>query len=131
MEQVRDSARLPYSEWPYFTPGFPLSLPLQHEVRISSLNGPPTQSYTDESSPNPIVSDTHELEWYTSPHQTGLVTVNAPRSQALIGFVKAENQQVRNLAADISNTFCTILLIFEFTEYLCYYSEPFQCLKLF
>ena len=109
-DQVFDSMLLPPADRPFFTPGFPLHLPLQHEVRISSLNGPPTQSFPDESSPNSIVSDTHELEWYTSPHQTGLVTVNAPRSQALIGFVKAENQQVRNLAADVSNTFCTILL---------------------
>ena len=109
-DQVSDSMLLPPADRPFFTPGFSLDLPLQHEVRISSLNGPPTQSYTDENSPNPIVSDTHELEWYTSPHQTGLVTVDAPRSQALIGFVKAENQQVRNLAADVSNTFCTILL---------------------
>jgi len=109
-DQVFDSMLLPQGERPFFTPGYPLDLPLEHEVRISSLNGPPTQSFDHEGSPNPIVSDTHELEWYTSAQQTGLVTVDAPRSQGLIGFVKAERQHVRNLSADVSNSFCTILL---------------------
>jgi len=109
-DQVFDSMLLPTTDRPFFTPGYPLDLPLQHEVRISSLNGPPTQSYLKTSSPDPIVSDTHELNWYTSPQQTGLVTVDTPRSQALIGFVKAGNQQLSRLAVDVSNTFCTILL---------------------
>jgi hypothetical protein len=39
-----------------------------------------------------------------------MVTVDTPRTQALIGFVKAEGKEVGNLAADIRNTFCTILL---------------------
>jgi hypothetical protein len=108
--QIFDSLLLPTIDRPFFTPGFPLDLPLEHEVRISSLNGPPTQSYTEASSPNPIVSDTRQLKWYTSPQQTGLVTVDAPRSQALIGFVKGEKQQLGSLSVDVSNTFCTILL---------------------
>ena len=33
-EQVIDSRRLPSSEIPYFTPGFPLAIPLEHGVRI-------------------------------------------------------------------------------------------------
>jgi hypothetical protein len=109
-DQVFDSMLLPPADRPFFTPGYPLDQPLEHEVRISSLNGPPTQPFSNEGSPNPIVSDTHELKWYTSPDQTGLVTVDTPRSQALIGFVKAGRQQARNLAADIGNSFCTILL---------------------
>jgi hypothetical protein len=109
-DQVFDSMLLPASDRPFFTPGLPLDLPLEQEVRISSLNGPPTQPYKDHTPPNPIVSDTHELRWYTSLNKTGLVTIDAPRSEALIGFVHAENKQVRNLAANVSNTFCTILL---------------------
>ena len=111
--QVFDSMLLPGSERPYFTPGFPLDLPLQHEVRISSLNGPPTLSFGEAAAPNPIVSDTGELAWYaasTLAKSDGLVTVDAVRSQALIGFVKARGKTVTNLAADVSNSFCTILL---------------------
>jgi len=42
--------------------------------------------------------------------QDGLVTVDAPRSQALIGFVRDRGKAVSNLAADVTNSFCTILL---------------------
>lgn len=109
-QQVFDSMLLPTTDRPFFTPGFPLYLPLQHEVRISSLNGPPTQTFGEISSPNTIVSDTRQLAWYNSPKRTGLVTVDTPRSQALIGFVKAQGKTVSNLAADVSNNFCAILL---------------------
>jgi hypothetical protein len=109
-QQVFDSMLFPPADRPYFTPGYPLYLPLQHEVRISSLTGPPTQPFDASATPNPIVSDTRQLVWYTSPMQTGLVTVDTPRSQALIGFVKAQGKSVSNLAADINNNFCSILL---------------------
>jgi hypothetical protein len=101
---------LPTTDRPYFTLGFPLYLPLEHEMRISSLDGPATQSFPKVAAPDPIVSDTRQLAWYTSAQQDGLVTVDTPRSQALIGFVRANGKAVSNLAADVENTFCTIEL---------------------
>jgi hypothetical protein len=109
-KQVFDSMILPASERPYFTPGFPLYLPLEHEVRISSLDGPATQTFPQVAAPDPIVSDTRQLAWYTSPEHTGLVTIDTPRTQALIGFVRANGKAVSNLAAQVENTFCTIQL---------------------
>ena len=109
-QQVFDSMLIPTTERPFYTAGFPLYLPLQHEVRISSLDGPPTQPFGPTSSPNPILSDTHELAWYTSPQQTGLITIDTPRSEGLIGFVKAQGKAVSHLAADVSNNFCTIMV---------------------
>jgi len=113
-QQVFDSMIIPTNERPYFTPGFPLDLPLEHEVRISSLNGPPTQAFPAGEAPNPIVSDTGQLAWFTTPaasgKRDGLVTVDTPRSEALIGFVKARGKSVSNLAAEIDNSFSTILL---------------------
>ena len=109
-EQVAEARLLPRSEQPYFTPGFPLSLPLEHEVRIRSLNGPPTGTFTAAGG-NPIVSDTKELSWYTSDAKTGLVTVETDRAQALIGFIKANHKTLRNLGAEITNTFATIVLV--------------------
>jgi hypothetical protein len=109
-QQVFDSMLLPATERPYFTDGFPLYLPLEGEVRISSLDGRPTAPFSDSPPPNPIVSDTHELAWYTNPRKTGLVTIDTARTQALIGFVKAESRSVANLTAQIDNRFCTILL---------------------
>ena len=113
-EQVLDAGLLPGglragSEQPYFTPGFPLSLPLEHAVRVKSFDGPPTASYT-ASNANPIVSDTKELSWYTSDAKTGLVTVETDRAQALIGFIKANHKTLKNLGADITNNFATVLL---------------------
>jgi hypothetical protein len=114
MEQVLDAGLLPSglrpgSDQPYFTPGFPLALPLEHEVRIRSFDGLPTASFSAPAGP-PYVSDTGELKWYASDANTGLVTAETDRCQALIGFVKANHKSLKNLAADISNNFATIIL---------------------
>ncbi|MCI0723783.1 MAG: hypothetical protein L0338_33215, partial [Acidobacteria bacterium] len=108
-EQVYDSLRLPRTERPYFTPGFPLSIPLQHGSRIRSLEGKPTGKFTAVDA-NPIVSDTRELSWYLSPDKKGLVTLETERSQALIGFVNEGRKSLRNLDANVSNNFCSIVL---------------------
>ena len=108
-EQVFDSYRLAGSESPYFTPGFPLWLPLEHAVRISSFNGPPTAKFGAGSQPNPIVSDTGQLTW-TLKDGEGAVIVDSPRTQALIGFVAAENHSPANFAARVANLFSAIVL---------------------
>jgi hypothetical protein len=131
-EQVLESSRLPSSEAVYFTPGFSVSAALRHESRIASLNGSPTQKlhYDDTS---PIGSDTHQLAWYFTPHTgpatgetdqkfsdligsakgtalTGMVTVDTPRTQALIGFLPQYPKSVSHLSAAIRNTFATLVL---------------------
>jgi len=108
-DQILDSRRLPRTEQPYFTPGFPLGLPLQHAVRIQSLDAAPTAKFAPVEA-NPIVSDTKELSWYKSPANTGMVTVDTERSQALIGFVKANAKQVKNLSANLTNNFASLVL---------------------
>ena len=108
-DQVFDSALLlPATDRPYFTPGFPLAVPLQHGSRILSLEGASAEPVPAPKVSNPIASDTNQLAWYNSSTMTGLVTVDTPRSQALIGFVKANGKSVTNLSADIENRFCTI-----------------------
>jgi hypothetical protein len=110
-DQIFDSALLlPATDRPYFTPGFSLAVPLEHESRIQSLDGAPTPPFTTPKVTNPIVSDTNQLAWYNSSAMTGLVTVDTPRSQALIGFVKANAKSVSNLSAEVQNRFCTIAL---------------------
>ena len=108
-EEVLDSRLLPSSEQPYFTPGFPLALPLQHEVRIASLDGAPTGKLT-ATDPNPILSDTGELAWYTSAEKGGLVSVETSRTQALTGFLKANHPVLKNLCASVTNNFASIVL---------------------
>jgi hypothetical protein len=107
--EVLSSRRLPRTEQPFFTPGFPLALPLQHAVRIRSLDGAAMAAWprVDE---NPIVSDTKELAWYTSADQTGLVTVETARTQALIGFAGANSKTLKNLSANIRNHFASVVI---------------------
>jgi hypothetical protein len=108
-EQAFESRRLARTAQPYFTPGFPLALPLMHGVRIASLDGAPTATYASVDT-TMIVSDTRELVWRTTADAHGLVTEETDRTQALIGFVKAHRPAVKNLTADVRNEFAAIVL---------------------
>jgi hypothetical protein len=109
-QQVYDSMLLPSTERPYFTPGFPLQLVLEHEMRISSFSGPPTASFPTGPVSDPIRSDTRQLAWYHSAPETGLVTVDTPRTQALIGFVRVHSVADSNFSVDVENRFCVLQL---------------------
>jgi hypothetical protein len=101
--QTLDSLRLPNSERPYFTPGFPLALPLVHATRIETLDAAkPTAAY-DLKPSDPIVSDTGELTW-----QKGTVSIDTPRTQAWIGAPTAKS--LTNLKVDLQNDFAAVLL---------------------
>jgi hypothetical protein len=107
-EQVNESMRLPESEAPYFTPGFPLSLPLRHATRVRCLDCQPTAAVAGDA-PGPYISDTRQLAWYT-PEKGGIVTIDSERSQALVGFVRGSGKSTTNLSAEVKNDFCTITL---------------------
>jgi len=108
-EQVWDSRLLAGANRPYFTPGFPMSVPLMHGSRIQSLDGQLTGANAADPQ-SPFRSDTGQLVWYTNSADQGLVTIDSPCSQALVGFVKANGKGVTHLSADVSNTFCAIIL---------------------
>jgi hypothetical protein len=108
-EQVFESRRLPSSEVPYFTPGIPLALPLEHGVRIRSLDGPATANSSVPGSPDPILSDTGQISWSGWTGKHGIVTIDTDRTQALVGFVK-NGKQLKNLAAEIDNDFASVTL---------------------
>ena len=107
--QVLESLRLPRGDAPYFTPGFPLALPLTHAVRVASFNGPPTGGF-EPMPTNTIESDTRELFWVAHGKGTGLVAVDTPRSQALIGHVAKSSRSTKNLRAEIQTPFCALTL---------------------
>jgi len=96
--QVREGIRYPYSENPYFTPGFSPSIPLWHATRIAGFDNDADQ-YPKAGSDSPVVSDTSELTWHYSE-----------QSQALIGFVKDHDKVLKNLSAAVENEFCSIVL---------------------
>ena len=109
-QQVVDSARLPRATMPYYTPGFDISIPLVHGSRISCIDCKSTLPGALPEA-NPIVSDTGELAWRTDGGKNGLVSIDSPRTQGLIGFVSANPEvSTRNLAADIGNRFASITL---------------------
>ncbi|MDE3167672.1 MAG: hypothetical protein KGN36_17860, partial [Acidobacteriota bacterium] len=107
--QINESLRLPESEMPYFTPGFPLSIPLRHGSRVRCLDCVPSPLPTDDAAP-PYLSDTKQLAWRVSPEKGGAVTIDTERSQALVGFIRAHQSATRYLSADIQNDFCAITL---------------------
>jgi hypothetical protein len=106
-EQINESMRLPESERPYFTPGFPLSLPLLHGSRVQCLDCEPTARFPAADT-NRFVSDTGELAWQVSPETGGLVTIDTKYTQGLVGFVKANSRGTSQLSADVKNDFCAI-----------------------
>ena len=108
--QVFDSALLPNSERPFYTPGMPAALPLEHEVRVASLAGSPTQPFTQANPTDPIASDTGELHWFAGKEK-GMVEVNSARTQEMVGFVSAHKEvSTENLRLAVENTFCNVML---------------------
>lgn len=106
MDEVRESLRLPRTEGPYFTPGFPLTAPLVHAQRIESFQVSKKADVKD--TPGEVIrSDTGELTW----RRSGLVVVDTPRTQSLIGYVKAHAPQTSNLALRVDNPFCAVTLV--------------------
>ncbi|MBI4877248.1 MAG: hypothetical protein HY822_21685 [Acidobacteria bacterium] len=108
MDEVRESIRMDRRERPFFTPGFPPWVPLRSATRIESFERAELPRVTG-GQPSPIVSDTGELAWQHG-EQSGLVRVDTPRSQALIGFGKARREKTANLSAAVDNEFCAITL---------------------
>jgi hypothetical protein len=109
-QQVYESARLSEAERPYFTPGFPLSIPLRHGSRIKCFDGEPTGTFTDDPHP-PFASDTGELIWRASDDKGGLVTIETPRTQALVGFIRDNPRvAVRHIKPEIQNDFAVVTL---------------------
>jgi hypothetical protein len=104
-QQAIDSLRLPQSEMPFFTPGFASTCALVHGVRIAAFNAGAPQMPDAVCSAAPFVSDTREIRW-----QKGLVAVDSPRSQFLIGYLDGNKQATRNLSATTSTKFGALML---------------------
>jgi len=110
-EQVIDSIRLDAREHrPYFTPGFPLALPLTQAVRIGSFDGPPTGVFPAIAGSSSLSSDTNELRWQFGDKRSGLVTVDTPCSQAAIGFCGADRVRLRHLLLALETPFSAVTL---------------------
>lgn len=109
-EEIDESARLPRKYQPYFSPGFDTTLPLIHGSRVSCIDCKSVKAPVPPAS-NPIVSDTGELSWSTRDGSDGLIAIDAPRTQGLVGFVRAnERIKTTHLSAEVKNDFASITL---------------------
>jgi hypothetical protein len=106
-EQMIDSLRMSWRDRPWFTPGFPLALPLVHRVRIHSFDRPTRPGWLEYPT-DVIRADTEELTWLNRK-DAGAVVVDTPRSQALIGHIHP-GDSAANLAASPAIRFCAITL---------------------
>lgn len=117
--QIDEQIRMPMSAMPAFTPGYPAALPLRHETRIACLDCAPKAAPPQDPA-GPYVSDTGEITWRARPADgatlleragtDGLVSIDTEKSQALIGFIRANQVGVSNFTADIENPFAAITL---------------------
>ena len=58
--------------------------------------------------PAELETDTGELRWSHADQKRGVITVNSPRTQSLIGFVRGSGESTPHLAADVTNDFCVL-----------------------
>ncbi len=110
-EDVRESIRLK-NRWelsPFFSPGFPAALPLQHGVRVESLTSE-TRIPADVPVDNPIRSDTGELAWLTQGKDRGLVVIDAASFQAVIGHCRDLPAETHHMRPEVENGFAAITL---------------------
>jgi hypothetical protein len=110
--EVDETARAPANTKPYFTPDFPLTLPLQHGSRIRCLDCEPLEKI---SLPNgdDILSDTGELRWHAAGEHTGFLTTKSERTEIISGFTaeaSRKNGNTPHLGTDITNEFATVAL---------------------
>jgi hypothetical protein len=107
-EQIMESMRLSSQMKPYFTPGFSEPLPLLHKTRIMTLNGKPSE-YPQISNRKFMASDTGQLTWNIEQAGEGVVIIDTPKTQGLIGFISDGKARAGNLSVKTKNPFASVL----------------------
>ena len=106
--EIVEGIRKDPGEMPYFTPGFNSVLSLMYGTRISGFFRE-HNAYEPFETPDPIVSETGELIWWHRDNQ-GLFSINTDRTKALVGFLKSEHPDLKNLEVEVDNPFGSIIL---------------------
>jgi len=107
--EILESIRLSTRELPFYTPGFTPAVSLVHALRINSFekSSPLSIPVADTE---PFRSDTGELTWTGAAQKQGLVAVNTPRCQAVVGFVGGKSPSTKNLAPHLETPFAALTL---------------------
>ena len=103
-----DGLRMDRKERPFFDPAFPRDLALRHATRWTTVGTP--SAYPDAAPVGQIEADNGQLGWYGADIGKGLVRVDTPRTQVLVGYVHDADKKTSNLAADVNNEFSAIYL---------------------
>ena len=90
---------------PFFTPGFDPLLALRHATRFE-ITDQPQPPFPSPLAEEDLRSDTEELAW----NARRVVTVNTPRTQALVGFLGGASARTTHLIANVSTPFCTVIV---------------------
>lgn len=108
--EINESARAPAELKPYFTPNFPLSLPLVHSSRIKCLDCAPMGKLPAPAGED-LISDTGELRWHAAGEGTGFLTTQSAKTEIISGFTasaRAKGGTTRHIQTDITNEFATV-----------------------
>lgn len=108
--EVNESARAPADTKPYWTPDFPVGLPLVHGSRVRCLDCAPMGKLPSPQGEN-LVSDTGELRWHASGEHTGFLTTQSARTEIITGFTASalrKGGKTTHIQTDIVNEFATV-----------------------
>jgi len=97
------------SSRPFFTSGYSLPTALSHAVRLT-FDPSCATALPDITSNDDYVSDTGQLRWRQAQQKRGVVSINTPKTQALIGFIGDTPSDLPHLKAHLDNPFATIVL---------------------
>ncbi len=95
----------PKTSRPFFTSGFDPLLALRYATRFE-ISDQPQPPFPDTQAKEDLRSDTEELAW----NARRVVTIDTPRTQALVGFVDDASARTTHLSANVNNPFCTVML---------------------
>ncbi len=94
---------------PFFHQDYDLSTALRHAVRLTfdPSQATPLPHWDDTGD---YTTDTQEISWTGVTKKRGLVAINTPKTQALIGFLNDTAHNLPHLDAALKNPFATIVL---------------------
>lgn len=107
-DQMIGGLRMDRKERPFFDPAFPRDVALRHATRWATSGRP--SAYPEAARLGNIEADTGQLGWYGADAGKGLVRIDTPCTQALVGFVRDGGKKTSNLAADVDNQFSAVYL---------------------
>jgi hypothetical protein len=107
--QMIEGLRMDRRQRPFFDAEFPRSAALRHALRWTTDDQKETP-YPAAAPLGKIESDTGDLGWYGADEKHGVVTIDTPNTQALIGYVRDGGRGTANMKAEVDNEFCCIYL---------------------